>query len=145
MIAIFLVSSLPQPPIGGPEIPDYVLHTLEFFLLALLLMRLFLWRNSPGEGGRKDVFALWQQACLLGLVIAIGYGISDEIHQAFVPGRYCSLHDVASDTLGALLAYGVAWLDYLLLNHKYYPLQCSCLNRFGALQSISYITSWTNA
>jgi VanZ family protein len=117
MAAIFIVSSLPNPQIGG-ETPDYVLHALEYFLLALLLIRLFLARQFSllDKDGRED-FTRWQQACLLGVVIAIVYGITDEIHQYFVPGRHCSLSDVGSDTGGAILAYGVASLDYMLLNH----------------------------
>ena len=116
MAAIFIVSSLPNPQIGG-ETPDYVLHALEYFLLALLLIRLFLARQFSllDKNGRGD-FTRWQQACLLGAVISIIYGITDEIHQYFVPGRHCSLSDVGSDTVGAILAYGVASVDYLLLN-----------------------------
>ena len=124
MAAIFFVSSLPNPQVGG-ETPDYILHALEYFLLTLLLMRLFLAKQSPLvlkqrqnffllSGCRGDVIN-WHHACLLGVIIAIAYGVSDEIHQYFIPGRHCSWHDVVADTAGALLAYGVALLDYLVL------------------------------
>jgi VanZ family protein len=36
-------------------------------------------------------------------VIASVYGVFDEWHQSFVPGRYGSLGDVALDALGAVL------------------------------------------
>ncbi len=137
MAAIFVVSSLPNPQIGG-ETPDYILHGLEYFLLALLLIRLFLVRQSLLDKKSKGNFTNWQQACLLGVIIAIGYGVTDEIHQYFVPGRHCSLSDVFSDTVGAILAYGVASLDYFFL--KRYNSWLTFLKRFKMIRSMSYIT-----
>ncbi len=137
MAAIFMMSSVSLPEIGF-EAPDYILHALEYFLLALLLMRLFLSKQVFHRflTGNKESLVNWRQTCLIAVVIAIGYGISDEIHQYFVPGRHCSLHDVFSDIAGTLLAYGVAQLDYLFLN------RCrswvGVLKRFGAVSSVSY-------
>ena len=113
MIAIFGVSSLSQPRIGG-DTPDYVLHTLEYFVLALLLIRLLLARHFSAQ--IEIDFALWKKACIAGMLFAAAYGVTDEIHQYFVPGRHCSLHDVLADTFGAFLACGVALLDYVLLH-----------------------------
>ncbi len=39
-------------------------------------------------------------ACLL----AMAYGVADEVHQSFVPGRTASLGDVCSDVCGAAMA-----------------------------------------
>jgi VanZ family protein len=124
MTAIFYVSSLPSPQIGG-ETPDYVLHALEYFLLALLLIRLFLSLPHPVLlnlaafvpffNKTTATFRAWHAACLLGALISILYGASDELHQYFVPGRHCSLSDVIADAFGAFLAYGIALLDYWLI------------------------------
>ena len=38
------------------------------------------------------------------LVLATGYGLVDEVHQYFVPGRTASLGDLVSDCCGALLS-----------------------------------------
>lgn len=40
----------------------------------------------------------------LNVVICIGYSVSDEIHQHYVPGRSCEIRDVIFDSSGALTA-----------------------------------------
>jgi VanZ family protein len=37
-------------------------------------------------------------------LLSVAYGIVDEVHQSFVPGRVCSVVDVLSDAFGAALA-----------------------------------------
>ena len=37
------------------------------------------------------------------VAVAVGYGVVDELHQSFVPGRTCSVADVMTDTAGAIL------------------------------------------
>jgi VanZ family protein len=48
------------------------------------------------------------------VLIAIGfaavYGLSDEVHQLFVPQRQFDLKDVAADVTGAGIGAGVLWL-----------------------------------
>lgn len=41
-------------------------------------------------------------ACIFSESFVFIYAVSDEIHQYFVPGRYCSPGDVGIDSLGAL-------------------------------------------
>lgn len=47
------------------------------------------------------------------------YGFMDEIHQSFVPGRYCSLWDWVADTSGAILG-AVLYITFtrLIQNRK---------------------------
>ncbi len=47
-----------------------------------------------------------KRAALWAVLISVLYGISDEIHQAFVPGRTPRLLDVGMDALGA---WGAIW------------------------------------
>jgi VanZ family protein len=93
---IWILSSqsvLPQPR-GIPDL-DKVSH---FAVYAVLAAALSLW--FPGEKrGRLRVFMLI--AC-----IASVYGIIDEIHQYFVPGRTCSPWDWIADALGAAAGAG---------------------------------------
>lgn len=47
------------------------------------------------------------------LIVTMGYGLLDEWHQSFVPGRYSSLTDVSFNFIGAImgvLAYN-AWIS----------------------------------
>lgn len=71
-------------------------HMAEFGLLFLL------WRRALGRSGAAAA-------------IAIGYAISDELHQSTVEGRHGSPVDVAIDAVGVALAAAVrprlsAWL-----------------------------------
>ncbi len=54
--------------------------------------------NEPGLSGRRSGL----RAILTVLVIGVGWGLVDEIHQAFVPGRHTSGMDLAADGLGTL-------------------------------------------
>ena len=54
---------------------------------------------------RKMVVAMSLLFCLL-------FGISDEFHQSFIPGRYPSLADIGADLIGA----GLACLLWLWMN-----------------------------
>ena len=133
MAAIFFVSALPNPNLGV-DTPDYILHALEYFLLTLLLIRLCLSRH-----GFETEFAVWQQACLTGALIALIYSLSDEIHQYFIPGRHCSLRDMLADSVGILLAYSGALPDYLLITrcHRW----INVVKRYPTLCSLSYVNS----
>lgn len=39
---------------------------------------------------------------IIGLILSVGYAISDEIHQHFIPGRGCTFSDMALDSAAAL-------------------------------------------
>jgi VanZ family protein len=53
------------------------------------------------------------------LIISSIYGLLDEIHQRFVPGRNSEFLDWVADSLGA--AAGVFIVFYLLKKFKYFP------------------------
>jgi VanZ family protein len=73
---------------------DKVMHFVEYGVLGFLLARLI-----------ANVQSTLSKGFLLGLVVILAtlYGISDEVHQAFVPGRNASPWDVAADGLGGLM------------------------------------------
>jgi len=49
-------------------------------------------------------------ALAVAVLVSSAYGVSDEIHQAFVPGRTPDVVDWGVDTLGALVGATVVWL-----------------------------------
>jgi VanZ family protein len=96
---IFWLSSIPGA--DYPQHPSFlniVAHLCLYLVLAVFLALAF---NSPKR-------ALWKTA-LLALVIAALYGVSDEFHQLFTPGRSSdpfgtgSPFDLIIDTIGALV------------------------------------------
>lgn len=97
--AIFISSS--SVPSFSPPAPDYVLHAIVYGLLGFLLFRAIGGglRRAPGRG-----------AALTGTAMAALYGVSDEIHQMFVPGRSPQISDAVADAVGAAAATGAAWL-----------------------------------
>lgn len=62
--------------------------------------------------GLGRVFPAWGRGRVLGLafLIPLAYGVSDEFHQHFVPGRSVDALDVLADGTGALLVVAfLAW------------------------------------
>jgi len=71
-------------------------HLVNFGVLAFLIARAFAWRTP-----------LKKSHALLAVGISFLYGISDEIHQVFVPDRTFQVRDILVDGLGALIGVGV--------------------------------------
>ena len=69
-------------------------HFTEFGILALLYAGLFGRIRSLTDA----------RARMLALIVAVLYAASDELHQAFVPGRSSSIVDIWIDAGGALMA-----------------------------------------
>jgi VanZ family protein len=97
---IFLLSAQPDLPHPETGWADLLLssgaHALVFGMLALL------WARALG----KRPWAL-----PAALVLTVLYALSDEVHQAFVPGRNPDAFDLLCDGIGALLGLFVwSWL-----------------------------------
>jgi VanZ family protein len=101
MAAIFAVSSLPGKTVSGPvtaaPVPTSypmklaIAHVAEFAILAVLAYRVF------STSGLRPVAYVWGATLLL----TVGYAGTDELHQAFVPGRVPAWEDIGYDSLGA--------------------------------------------
>ena len=105
MGVIFFVSHQPGDAIKLIDVPniDKLLHCLVYAVLAYTA--LFAVSPAIRRSKSKIVGCFVVLFCLL-------YGISDEFHQYFVPGRFPSKWDVSADTLGAVLAV-VSWFKYV--------------------------------
>jgi VanZ family protein len=96
---IFYLSSLPHPEEDLPKflfekIGDKLLHLIEYSVLAILCYRAF--RRAAGP-------RVAQQAVMFAILAASFYGMTDEVHQAFVPLRESSWLDWIADTAGAVI------------------------------------------
>ena len=74
---------------GDPA--SIIAHFCEYLLLGALLVNA-LRSHMP-----------LNRALVVAIVCASAYGITDEIHQIFVEGRYCDVFDWFTDTAGATL------------------------------------------
>ena len=101
MAAIFVASSLSDPPVPS-EVPDVSLHGTAYFELTLLTIRA-LARGSWNGVTTGALIGAW--------TTAVAYGLTDEWHQSFVPGRHAELRDLGADAIGAFAALVVvkAW------------------------------------
>jgi VanZ family protein len=89
---IFLLSSRNYQNIHLEHQTDKLVHLLLYGGLGYCLLR----------GYRKD--GRWARPRLWTILLVVLYGISDEFHQSFVPGRDTEFMDVVFDGLGGLLA-----------------------------------------
>ena len=94
-LLIFIQSSYPSIK-HTPELPylDKVLHFVAYALLGILFLRAF--KTSRIKNNVKLML-------ILSILLSFLYGISDEIHQYFVPYRNADLMDVLADMFGAIM------------------------------------------
>ena len=85
----------PEPPIYIPFY-DKWLHLLIYAILSLTYL------NAATQGFRN----ISGGRIFLALVLTSVYGITDEVHQLFVPGRFCDWADWLADTVGGCIAIG---------------------------------------
>ena len=99
MAAIFYMSSLPEPPV--PPGGDKPWHLLAYLGLGVVTVRAVAGGLPASIDARVAAFAT---------AIAIGYGATDELHQAFVPGRSAQGADLVADAIGVLSGTALCWM-----------------------------------
>lgn len=108
---IFYLSAQSHPDEDLPalfgSVNDKVLHAVEYAGLGGLCYRAFRWGTGGPVAARAFLFAV---------LAASLYGVTDEIHQLFVPFRESSWQDWLADTFGATLGaltvrrlFGAGW------------------------------------
>ncbi len=93
-IAMFYISSFSfgeSGSKGGTNLIAILYHLSAYFFLALFL-------NFSLVKGKETKFIF------IVILISLLYGVTDEIHQYFVPGRNASVSDVGIDFVGIILA-----------------------------------------
>jgi len=84
------MSTLPSPP---GDLSAYDVHIAAYAGLGALCAR------ATGRGLR----AVSWRAVLAAVVISSLYGVSDEYHQLFVPGRSFDILDMIADIIGSIV------------------------------------------
>jgi len=109
MMFIFWLSSISRPPDLPSGISDKAAHVLLYSGLGALLVR------ARAGGWRRQVTI---GIAAVAIVVATLYGISDEIHQSFVPPRQVEARDILADAIGASLAAGALYAWSRIANAK---------------------------
>jgi len=107
-LLIFIQSS--HPSISHiPDWPniDKVLHFAAYALLGIFFLRAL--KTTRIKNNLKLIL-------ILSVLFASFYGISDEMHQYFVPYRNADLMDVLADLLGSIMGVYI----YQAIVRKYY-------------------------
>lgn len=106
MAAIFFVSGSSSPPRLPAPVPDVVAHALAYAVLGAAMLRAV----AGADWSRITVGGV-----LLAFVLTVSYGVTDEVHQSFVPGRTPELRDLAADALGAAAGAAAGWAWSIVL------------------------------
>ncbi len=99
-VFLFGASHHPGPVVSDDQ--DFSAHFVAYALLGGLWIRAVYFTTR------------WNRARLFlsAIVVRVGYGILDEVHQSFVANRHASLSDVVADSAGALAGAVFALLLY---------------------------------
>ncbi len=98
---IFGLSSVSDVPSLPGGLSDKTGHVLLYSGLGFLAARAL-----TGTRRQHVTFRV-----ALGVVLAVTfYGLTDEVHQLFVPTRHFDLHDLAADLVGAVAGTAAQWL-----------------------------------
>ena len=102
MSVIYMFSTMQTGTASAIVWSDFVVkktaHLTEYGVLSLLI-----YRGLINSGFKKE------EAAGMAVIASMLYGVSDEWHQSFTPGRMPKAYDVIFDTIGATLAIYLLW------------------------------------
>ena len=106
---IFTASSIPSQNISMlPGFSDKMVHAGVFGILCWLLHIAFFHQGN---------MTVKKYSLMIAIVITSLYGLSDEYHQMFTPGRSTEVYDLLADTAGAVV-YAMAQLRFKFYRHE---------------------------
>ncbi len=94
-VVLLALTSFPSSALPTIAISDKIKHFVAFAVLSGLLGL-----TLHFQGKKKK---LAEKFGTITIVIVAIYGMLDEIHQYFIPGRYCEFWDFVADVLGGIL------------------------------------------
>lgn len=96
MALIFVISSFEVDVPGLSHVPlrDKGIHFVEYAVLG--------WLCATASRQSWPSASAWRTAAFA-VFVSVLWGLSDEIHQAFVPGRSPELSDIVADLFGSVV------------------------------------------
>jgi VanZ family protein len=110
-LLIFILTSIPSqsmPKVLGGV--DKLKHFGAYFVLAFLLNFTLLIQKKYSILSKKSI--------LFTLLITTFYGLIDEVHQIFIPGRYFDWWDLVADIVGSLIGIGLVKIIMSTIREK---------------------------
>lgn len=108
-LLLFILTSIPgrsMPVLFG--VSDKFKHFGAYFVLAFLLnFTLLVQSKFPTLSKKSFIFTI--------LIISV-YGLFDEVHQIFIPGRYFDWWDLVADIVGGIV--GIWLVNIILKNYS---------------------------
>jgi VanZ family protein len=109
-IVLLAATSIPAASMPSIGVADKLNHFLAYFVLSVLLFLTLLFQE-------KFDLSLSRIAIYTFLISTV-YGVLDEVHQMFIPGRSAEFLDWVADSIGGGL--GVLLMMYLVRKTGYY-------------------------
>ena len=106
MAVIFLLSASSSLPRLPASVSDVTAHAVAYAVLCVAMLRAV----TGADPSRVTAGGV-----LLAVALTIAYGLTDEIHQSFVPGRTPELRDLAADAVGAAAGAALGWAWSIVL------------------------------
>ena len=101
LLVIFAASSISNLKTLPGDMSDKSGHSIGYGLLGGVILRAL-------AGGRLRGVT-WSRG-IAAIALATLYGVTDEFHQLFVPGRSADRYDVLADCIGATLGTAIGWV-----------------------------------
>jgi len=97
MTALFMLSTLPgnDPLLNSIHLSDKIEHFIAYFVLGITFC---IWVPSKKWLAKPIIYGIFV------VVLCTLFGVSDEYHQTFVPGRSGDLYDLAVDSAASIIA-----------------------------------------
>ena len=108
-IGLLIATTIPTQSLPSFDVSDKFKHFGAFFGLSVLLSLTLLYQNKS--------YLFKKYFLAFTLIITSLYGLLDELHQYFIPGRYSEVLDWVADSAGAAL--GILFVWYLVKRFKY--------------------------
>jgi VanZ family protein len=108
-LVIFIATSLPANRLPNIVLSDKINHFIAYFALSILVYLTLIYQ-------RKSRF-LFDNAVVATISLCLLYGVIDELHQMFIPGRFAETLDWFADSLGSIS--GVVLLKFLIARFRY--------------------------